>query len=61
MSYDKFRGHRSFKLPTEFLSLKIILVLANSLDRDEMLHYLEFYLGLYVFYLLRGFQFTNGK
>ena len=30
-----------------FLSLKIVYVLANSVDPDEMLHYAAFQLGLY--------------
>ena len=31
----------------EFLSLKIVFVLANSVDPDEMLHYAAFHLDLH--------------
>ena len=31
----------------EFLSLKIVLILANSADPDEMQHYAAFFLGLH--------------
>ena len=39
-------------------SLKIILVLVNSVDPDERLHYAAFHLGLYCLprYPLWGFQ-----
>ena len=30
-----------------FLSLKIVYILANSADPDEMLHYVAFFLGLH--------------
>ena len=44
-----------------FLSLKIDLVLANSADPDEMLHYAAFHLDLHGLpkYLFRGFQSTK--
>ena len=31
---------------SEYLSLKIVFVLANSVDPDEMLHYVAFHLRL---------------
>ena len=30
-----------------FLSMKVVLILANSEAPDEMLHYAEFHLGLH--------------
>ena len=38
-----------FKYPTkiEFLSMKIVLILANIVDPDEMPHYAAFHLGLH--------------
>ena len=39
------------------LSLKVVLILANSADPDEMQHYAAFHLGLYC--LPRGFQYTK--
>ena len=55
-----FKGHRlSFLNYDVFLSLKIVCILANSADPDEMQHYA---LGLHCLskYLFRGFQYTNG-
>ena len=45
-----------------FLSLKIVFVLANSTDPDEMLHYAAFHLGLHCLqkYPYRGFQSSKG-
>ena len=45
-----------------FLSLKIVSILANSADTDEMQHYAAFHLGCHSFpkYLFRGFQYTKG-
>ena len=31
----------------EFMSLKIVLILANSADPNEMPHYVAFHLGFY--------------
>ena len=44
-----------------FLSLKIVLILANSADPDEMQQYAAFHLGLYCLpkYLFRGFQYIK--
>ena len=44
------------------LSLKIVLILANSADPDEMQHYSAFHLGLHCLhkYPFRGFQHTKG-
>ena len=44
-----------------FLSLKIVLILENSADPDEMQQYAAFRLGLHCLpkYLLRGFQYTK--
>ena len=45
-----------------FLSLKVVLILAYSVDPDEMQHHAAFHLGLH--YLpknpFRGFQCTKG-
>ena len=45
-----------------FLSLKMDLVLANSADPDEMLHYAAFHLGLHCLprYPFRGFWSSMG-
>ena len=50
-----------------FLSLKVGLMLANSVDPDEMQHRTAFYLGLHYLpkypfrvYPFRGFQYTHG-
>ena len=45
-----------------FLSLKIVLILPNSADPDEMQHDAAFHLGLHCLpkYLFRGFQSTKG-
>ena len=45
-----------------FLSLKVVLILANTADPDEMQHYAAFHLGLYCLpkYRFRGFQYTKG-
>ena len=46
-----------------FLSLKDVLILANSADPDEMQHYATFHQGLACLpkYLLRGLQYTRVK
>ena len=57
------RGHsQNFLNYDLFLSLKIVLILANSADPDEMQHYAAFHLGLHCLpkYLFRGFQYTQG-
>ena len=43
------------------LSLKSVLILANSADSDEMKHYAVFHLGLLclLMYPFRGFQYTK--
>ena len=45
-----------------FLSLKVVLILANSADPDEMQHIAAFHLGLHCFpkYLFRGFPAYKG-
>ena len=56
------RGHRLyFEKNIVFLSLKINIVLANSADPDEMLHYAPFQLGLHCLlkYPFRGFWSTQ--
>ena len=58
-----FKGHRWNYLNYDvFLSLKIVFILANSADPDEMQHYAAFYLGLHCLqkYQFRGFQYTKG-
>ena len=44
-----------------FLSLKVVLISANSVDPGDMKHYDAFHLGLYCFpkYMLRGFQYIK--
>ena len=44
-----------------FLPLKVVLIISNSVDPDEMQHNAAFYLGRYCLlkYSLRGFQFTK--
>ena len=44
------------------MSLKLVFILANSADPDEMLHCAAFHLGLHCFpkYPFRGFQYTKG-
>ena len=45
------------------LSLKNVLILANSEDQDEMQHYAAFHLGLHCLqkYPFRGFQYKRVK
>ena len=54
-------GH-FFSTKIELLSLRIILVLANSVDPDEMLCYAAFLLGFQSLpkYPFRGFVYTRG-
>ena len=44
------------------LSLKVVFILANNADPDEMQPYAAFHLGLHCLpkYLFRGFQYTKG-
>ena len=46
-----------------FLSLKIVSIITNSVDPDEMQHYAAFHLGLHCLtkYPFRGFQYTFTK
>ena len=52
-----------FKGPGIFskLSIKIMLIIVNSADPDEMQHYAAFHLGLHSLpkYMFRGFQYTK--
>ena len=60
----KLSGHRLlFQNNIVFLSVKIIFILANSADPDEMLHSVPFYLGFHCLqkYPFRGFKSTKGK
>ena len=45
-----------------FLPFKIVLILVNSADPDEMQHYTAFYQGLHCLPKnpFRGFQYTKG-
>ena len=45
-----------------FLSLKFVVILANSADPDEMQHYAAFHLGIHCLakYPFRDFQYTKG-
>ena len=46
-----------------FLSLNVVLILAISVDPDEMQHYAAFHLGLHCLpkYPSRGIQYTKGE
>ena len=48
INLEWFRGHM-LKFPNKivFVSLKIIFVLTNSVDTDEMMHYVAFHLSLH--------------
>ena len=59
------RGHRLKFLDYDvFLSLKVVLILANSANPDELQHYAAFHLGLHCLpkYLFRdsSIQSLNG-
>ena len=45
-----------------FLPLKVVLILANSADPDEIQHYAAFHLGLHCLpiYPFRGLPYTKG-
>ena len=45
-----------------FHTQKIVFILVNSADLDEMLHFAAFHLGLHCLlqYFFRGFQYTKG-
>ena len=47
---------------TYFLSLKVVLILANSADPDEMQHYAAFHLGFHCLLKdsFRGVPYTKG-
>ena len=47
----------------ELQSLRIVIILANSVDPDEMPHFAAFHLGLHCLpkYPLRGFLYTKGQ
>ena len=48
LSIWTLRGHRLIFLNyDEFLSLKVVLILTNSADPDEMQHYAAFHLDLH--------------
>ena len=56
-------GHRqTFLYYDVFMSLKVVLTLANSVNPDEMQHYAAFHLGLHCLpkYLFRSFQYSKG-
>ena len=58
------RGDRlEFPNKIVFHSLKIVFVLANSVDLDEMPHYAAFHLGLHCLskYAFRSHYNTKGK
>ena len=58
-TYLHVRGHNY----DVFLSLKVVLIVENSADPDEMQHYTAFHMGLHRLpkYSFRGLQYTNGK
>ena len=47
---------------SHFCPMKIVLILANSADPDELHNHAEFHLGLHCLskYAFRGFQYTKG-
>ena len=58
-----FKGHRyNFLNYDVFSSLKVVLILVNSADPNEMQHYAAVHLGLHCLlkYLFRSFQYTKG-
>ena len=54
------RSGKKFLYYDVFISLKVVLMLANSADPDEMQHYAAFHLGLHCLpkYVFMGFQHT---
>ena len=56
------RSQVEFLIYDVFLSLKVVFILVNSSDPDEMQHYAAFHLGLHCLpkYPFRGFQYTKG-
>ena len=52
----------NFQIKIEFLSLKVVFVLANSVDPDEMLHYAANHLGLHFLskYAFRSHWYIKG-
>ena len=59
----QYEGHRWYFTNYDvFTSLKVVLVLANGADPDEMQHCAAFHLGLHCLpkYLFRCFQYTKG-
>ena len=59
---NKQTNRKKFLNYDVFLSLKVVLILANSADPDEMQHYAAFHLGLPCLpkYLFRRFLYTKG-
>ena len=57
-----FKGTIDFLNYDTLLCLKVVLILVNSTDPDEMQHYAAFYPSLRCFLKnsFRGFQYTNG-
>ena len=45
------------------MSLKVVEIVANRVDRDEMQHYAVFYMDLHCLakYRFKGFQYTKGS
>ena len=58
-----FRSQVDFLNYVVFLCLKDVLILANSVDSDEMQHLAAFHLGLQCLpkYPFRGFQYIKGQ
>ena len=57
-----FKGSQvKFSKCDVFLSVRVVLILANSADPDQMQHYAAFHLGLHCLpkYLFSGFQYTK--
>ena len=56
------KGSQNLLKNNVFLSLKVVLILINSADPDEMQHHAAFHLGPHCLskYPFRGFQHTKG-
>ena len=61
MGSNPFKMSQNFLYYDVFLSLKVVLILANCADPDEMQHYAAFHLGLHCLpkYHFKGFHNNN--
>ena len=58
-----YRKGSQVKFSLKFWSLKVVFIIANSVDPDEMQQNAAFHLGLHCLpkYPFRGFQYTRVK